>query len=130
MIAAGVLGEDDRVELIEGELLLMSPRDPLHASVVQRLTGRLVRAYGPDVRVRVEVSWSSADRDRRKADIYGRAGVPVYWRLDIEQRRLEVHRRPAADGTYTLVEVLDESQEVDVPGTAQTWRVLDLLPSA
>src|SRR5687767_10374877 len=48
MLAAGILHEDDRVELIEGELLLMSPHDPPHAITVQRLTGRLVEAYGPD----------------------------------------------------------------------------------
>jgi hypothetical protein len=32
MLADGILGEDDRVELIEGELLIKPPQDPPHAS--------------------------------------------------------------------------------------------------
>jgi Uma2 family endonuclease len=39
--AAGVLGEDDRVELIEGEIVEMSPLGPQHAACVDRLNHRL-----------------------------------------------------------------------------------------
>lgn len=38
MLAAGVLHEDDRVELIAGEIIEMSPIGILHASCVKRLT--------------------------------------------------------------------------------------------
>ncbi len=37
MIEAGVLKEDDRVELLNGEIIEMSPIGPLHASSVKRL---------------------------------------------------------------------------------------------
>jgi len=37
MVRAGVLGEDDRLELIEGEIVEMSPSGGLHIQVVNRL---------------------------------------------------------------------------------------------
>jgi Uma2 family endonuclease len=46
MAAAGVLSEDDRVELVEGEIIEMSPIGSRHAACVGRLTellGRLAR---------------------------------------------------------------------------------------
>jgi len=168
MVRAGILGEDDHVELIEGELLVMSPQDPPHAGAINRLTRRLVGAYGPGHLVRVqlplhvsrhslpepdvvvargdeaafdarhpagadavlvvEASWSSRARDQRKAAIYARAGVPVYWRLDLETRQLEVHEQPGADG-YARTTTLGEDDEVEAPGSAARWKVGDLLPA-
>lgn len=46
MGAAGILGEDDRVELIDGEIVEMTPIGPGHAACVNRLTRRLVGALG------------------------------------------------------------------------------------
>jgi len=85
---------------------------------------------GSDTVLVIEVSWSSRKRDRRKAAIYGRAGAPVYWRLDLEQRRLEVHEKPAPDGTYTAIHVLDDSAEVELSISGARWRVRDLLLAA
>jgi len=46
MIEAGILAEDDRVELIEGEILTMAPIGPRHAACVNRLVALLSRAHG------------------------------------------------------------------------------------
>ena len=46
MAAAGVLSEDDRVELIEGEIIEMSPIGSRHAACVGRLTELLGRLAG------------------------------------------------------------------------------------
>jgi len=50
---AGILSEDDRVELIEGEIIEMPPIGPPHASVASRLTAMLVAAVGARALVRV-----------------------------------------------------------------------------
>lgn len=44
MAEAGVFREDDRVELIRGEILMMTPIGPRHVYYVNRLTRSLVRA--------------------------------------------------------------------------------------
>jgi Uma2 family endonuclease len=46
MAAAGVLSEDDRVELIEGEIIEMSPIGSRHAACVGRLSKFLERLAG------------------------------------------------------------------------------------
>lgn len=43
MVATGVLGENDFVELFDGEVRCMSPIGPYHAAVVKRLTGLINR---------------------------------------------------------------------------------------
>ena len=47
MAEAGILTPDDRVELIEGEVIKMSLIGSKHAACVARLNGILQRAFGP-----------------------------------------------------------------------------------
>lgn len=48
-----------------------------------------------DVGLLIEVADSSLVRDQRdKARIYGRAGVPVYWVVNVPLRQIEVHTAP------------------------------------
>ena len=54
MADAGILGEDDRVELLEGQLIAMSPVGPRHALAVDALNELLTRALSPTERVRVQ----------------------------------------------------------------------------
>lgn len=49
MVDAGILGEDDRVELLNGQLSEKSPMSPEHAQIVRWLTTRLIRAIDPGV---------------------------------------------------------------------------------
>lgn len=51
---AGILREDDRVELIDGEILAMSPAGPPHFGTVNRLTHLLVRLVGDEAVVHVQ----------------------------------------------------------------------------
>ncbi|HYI15230.1 MAG TPA: Uma2 family endonuclease, partial [Thermomicrobiales bacterium] len=45
-VAAGVLSEDDRVELIEGDLIDMSPINAPHADTVDLFTDHLIEQIG------------------------------------------------------------------------------------
>ncbi len=45
MVEVGVLGEDDRVELIDGEILTMSPQDSLHSTAVSLASEALRAAF-------------------------------------------------------------------------------------
>jgi Uma2 family endonuclease len=49
MLAAGILSEDDRVELIEGEILQMSPIGNRHANCLRRLNALFSRLGGRSV---------------------------------------------------------------------------------
>lgn len=55
MIDAGILGEDDRVELLEGVLVEMSPQYPAHARFISGFTAVAVPAVGPLHRVRIQL---------------------------------------------------------------------------
>jgi len=64
------------------------------------------RHPGPaDVALVVEVADSSLDDDRKQAEIYGRAGIPVYWIINLIDRQVEVYSNPGASG-YQSLEVL------------------------
>lgn len=54
MGATGVFGPDDRLELIDGEILTMAPIGSRHAARVDRLTRLLNRAAGDRAVVRVQ----------------------------------------------------------------------------
>ena len=51
---AGLFAPDERVELIDGEIFKVSPQNPPHASVTNRLATMLIRAASDDVTVRVQ----------------------------------------------------------------------------
>ena len=55
MIGAGVFDEDERLELLEGVIIPMSPQSPDHADLVQWLTNVLARAIGPEYEVRPQL---------------------------------------------------------------------------
>lgn len=54
MLATGILTENDRVELLDGEVYEMCPIDPIHAAQVDRLTRLLTKSCGEEIIVRVQ----------------------------------------------------------------------------
>ena len=165
MVDAGILGEDDRVELLDGVLVEMSPQGPTHLAAVTRLNMLVVPvaaaaglvvtpqcpldvlspisqpepdlaivpaagwdAYPAQALLVIEVSVTSRAIDLgRKATIYATAGIPEYWVLDLDHRRLVVHREPAADH-YETVDALTDDDTVTATGLPLTVAVADLLP--
>jgi Uma2 family endonuclease len=51
MIAAGILGEDEKIQLIDGVLVEMTPQGRPHAFVIQEMTRLLLRSIGDEFRV-------------------------------------------------------------------------------
>lgn len=69
MREAGILTEDDRVELIEGAIYRMSPIGPLHLAIVNRLNRLLLSAVGDDAIVSVQNSVRLNDDTEVQPDI-------------------------------------------------------------
>jgi Uma2 family endonuclease len=148
MIEAGILSENERVELIDGEIVEMAAVGGRHAACVRdlnewflpRLIGRAIvdiqnpvrlrprsepepdfmilrwyadryhdRLPGPeDVLLIIEVSDSSLPYDREtKLPLYAAAGIPEVWIVDLQRRRVLVHRQPDGD-LYREAVVIDQ----------------------
>lgn len=54
MVEAGILAEDDRVELLDGEIIAMAPIGSRHASCVDRLSEMLFEKLGRRATLRVQ----------------------------------------------------------------------------
>ena len=69
MIGAGILGEDEHVQLLSGTLVAMTPQGRPHARVVQRLTRLLVRAVGDDFEVLAHLPLTLLDDSEPEPDL-------------------------------------------------------------
>lgn len=69
MLTAGILSEDDRVELIDGEVRVMSPIGPLHAAIVDRLNRIIVLLCANSIIVRVQSAIQLNDYTEPQPDI-------------------------------------------------------------
>jgi Uma2 family endonuclease len=142
MAEAGILTEDDRVELIEGELIDMAPIGSPHADYVDRLNLMLINQLGTRFRVRIqnpvqlddynepepdvviaqnrsyreahpgsqdillliEVADTTLKYDRDiKIPLYARCGIPEVWLIDLQNKRLEIHRQPSQEGYQQIL---------------------------
>jgi Uma2 family endonuclease len=56
LVEAGVLGPDDRVELLEGVIVAMAPQNPAHATGVARADDVLRAAIGKRAHIRPQLS--------------------------------------------------------------------------
>jgi Uma2 family endonuclease len=146
---------DQRLELIDGELINKMGKNRPHVIHLNRLAAWLRRQFGEefvnqaaptdvapednptnepepdiivlrrpeseirrgnpqpqDVALAVEVSDSTLAFDRSaKARLYARAGIAEYWVLDINGRRMLVHRDPQG-GAYQSVVAYGETEKI------------------
>jgi Uma2 family endonuclease len=69
MIDAGVLTENDRVELIEGEIVNVTPQNSPHATAVQLGAAALRRTFGEGVDVRQQLPLALSDDSEPEPDV-------------------------------------------------------------
>ena len=77
MVEAGILAEDDRVELLDGEIIAMAPIGSRHASCVDRLSEMLFQKLGRRATLRVQgpVRLDSSTEPQPDILILGAAGL-------------------------------------------------------
>jgi Uma2 family endonuclease len=124
MAEEGLLNEDSRVELIEGEIIDMAPIGISHNCAVDRLNERLVEAVARRASVRVQGSFRLSNITEPQPD------------LILLKRRDDfyAHKFAAGDDTLLVVEVSDTTlrydRNVKVPlyakyGIPEVW-IVDL----
>ncbi len=97
MTASGILSEEDKLELINGELIFRSPIGPKHRSVVERIDALLQRALQENAIVFTQSPITLAPFSEPEPDL-----VIVQPRADLYA---EAHPEP--DDIFWLIEVSD-----------------------
>lgn len=122
MVEAGILHEDDRVELIEGEIVEMSPIGWRHARCVTKLNALLSRQIPEDLLVAVQNPVQMGERGEPQPDIA------------VVREDAYAGSHPDPEGTLLVIEVADSSlaydRRVKLPlyaryGYAEVW-IVDL----
>ncbi len=103
MVEAGILTADDRVELIKGEIVKMSPVGRRHSSHVKRLNELFVLRLTPNVTVGVQDPVELDDSSEPEPD------------LALLRRRADFYEagHPQPQDIFLLVEVADTTVEFD-----------------
>lgn len=102
MAEAGILAEDERVELIDGEIIVMPPIGAPHEDGTDRLEDSLKESLRGRARVRVQQSIRLNDDSLPQPDIA------------VVRLRDDYHReRPTPADVFLLIELADSSLEQD-----------------
>ena len=119
---AGIFTEDDRVELIDGEILQMTPIGALHAGVVSRLTELLVTRLAGKAHVSVQNPIRLANDTEPQPDLV----------VALRRESFYTDRHPQPDDILLVIEVADSSLRYDKQekaprygkaGIPETWLV-------
>jgi Uma2 family endonuclease len=122
MTDAGILSEDDRLELIDGEIVEMAPIGPRHASCVMRLTSLLSRELGEEAVISVQNPIQLDERSELYPDVAVLVPRSHAYRMDL----------PGPSDVLLLIEVadttVDADQTVKIPrysraGIAEVWLI-------
>lgn len=103
MRAAGILAEDDRVELIDGEIREMRAIGPLHAAVVKRLNTILARLLPETLILSIQDPIQLNDYREPQPDV-----AILQYRADFYAAA-----HPVADDVLLVIEVADTSIDYD-----------------
>ena len=113
MIACGVLDESERIELIRGEIMQLSPISPVHASYVDRLSELFILRLIERVRVRVQNPVKLDEASEVQPDLALLRRRPNFY----------IGGDPRPEDVFLLVEVADSTviydREMKVPVYAE-----------
>lgn len=106
MIEAGIFHEDDRIELLDGEIIKMAPIGPRHAACVDRLNAFLGRKLRSTAIVRVQNPVELSEYSEPEPD------------LSLLKPRADYYAsaHPAPDDILVAIEIADSSVERDRQG--------------
>lgn len=109
MIASGLLGEDSRVLLLEGEIYQMSPQNSPHSTALGLAQDELTAALEPGTHLRVQLPLYLGSASDPEPDLAVVSG----------QRRDYLHEQPRC--ALLVVEVADSSLAFDCGRKAQVY---------
>jgi Uma2 family endonuclease len=69
LVEHGMLTEEDRIELLDGELVTVTPQNAPQAGVVEALNERLMPALAGAARVRVQLPFAAGEHSEPEPDI-------------------------------------------------------------
>jgi Uma2 family endonuclease len=104
LVESGVFGSDPRIELVDGEILMMAPIGPWHGAIVRRLTRFFVKNLPDSLECSAQLPIVIEDHSEPEPDI-----ALVRSRADDYQRE---HPSPAE--VLLLVEVARSSLAIDL----------------
>ena len=104
MTRAGILSEDDRVELVEGEIVVMSPVGSRHAACVDILAELLIRAVDHRTSIRVQSPICLDESTELEPDL-----CVLVRRDDAYSESL-----PQPEDVYLVIEVSDTTRDYDL----------------
>src|SRR3712207_9326363 len=107
MAEAGILGEDDRVELIEGEIVQMAPIGAGHSGELDELVRLFFERFPSAIRIRVQNPVRLSHRSEPEPDL-------ALVRPESERGRSYRVEHPTADDVLLIVEVADTSLAYDL----------------
>lgn len=115
MIDAGILGENDRIELLEGGILYMSPKGPRHVFAVQELSARLTPLLPADWHLRIQdpLTLAESEPEPDLAIVRG-------------SRRDYAARHPEVGEVGLVIEVADSSLELDRTVKQRVYAVAEI----
>lgn len=111
MAEVGILADDVRFELLDGEIVEVSPPGYRHAAVVSRLTALFVPAAARRAIVRVQDPLLLSDFSAPQPDV-----AVVRYVEDFHERA-----HPSAEDALLAVEVADSSLRIDVVRKARLY---------
>ncbi len=116
MIAAGMFTPGERVELVDGEILQMTPQGSVHAAVIQLVHDAIRAAFGPAFSVRPQLPIALSPDSEPEPDLAVVGGNPLdYWDahpatavllVEVSDTTLE-HDRRRKGSLYARVEIQD-----------------------